>query len=150
MLGFHVGSPSDGLSPQARDMPITPKKRADRGPFSRKKFLIALYQERISYLVGMIGFEPMVFCSQSRRDNQASLHPEANIFCVFARAEASKRNQVFILVALAFSFLRESSCRCPFSPLPSRRLRPHLQVRCHREDLGGDIPRAGSVSSARR
>ena len=25
MLGFHVGSPSDGLSPQARDMPITQK-----------------------------------------------------------------------------------------------------------------------------
>ena len=31
-------------------------------------------------MVGMIGFEPMVFCSQSRRDNQASLHPEASIF----------------------------------------------------------------------
>ena len=27
MLGFHVGSPSDGLSPQARDMPITRKFR---------------------------------------------------------------------------------------------------------------------------
>lgn len=26
----------------------------------------------------MIGFEPMVFCSQSRRDNQASLHPDVN------------------------------------------------------------------------
>lgn len=29
-----------------------------------------------SMMVGMIGFEPMVFCSQSRRDNQASLHPD--------------------------------------------------------------------------
>lgn len=26
-------------------------------------------------LVGMAGFEPAVFCSQSRRDDQASLHP---------------------------------------------------------------------------
>ncbi len=27
-------------------------------------------------LVGMTGFEPVIFCSQSRRGNQAALHPE--------------------------------------------------------------------------
>lgn len=40
----------------------------------------AKHQVHSCYVVGMIGFEPMVFCSQSRRDNQASLHPEALLF----------------------------------------------------------------------
>ena len=34
------------------------------------------YQTANSAMVGMIGFEPMIFCSQSRRGNQAALHPE--------------------------------------------------------------------------
>ena len=46
----------------------------------KEKMSLLLYQGHISRLVGMIGFEPMVFCSQSRRDNQASLHPEAQLF----------------------------------------------------------------------
>ena len=28
------------------------------------------------YLVGVAGFEPATSCSQSRRDNRATLHPE--------------------------------------------------------------------------
>ena len=51
--------------------------------FSKKKRSWRLYQERISHMVGMIGFEPMVFCSQSRRDNQTSLHPEARTLSAF-------------------------------------------------------------------
>jgi hypothetical protein len=42
--------------------------------------------ERIS-LVGVAGFEPAASCSQSRRDNRATLHPESGckyrtIFCL--------------------------------------------------------------------
>ena len=29
-----------------------------------------------SFLVGVAGFEPATSCSQSRRDNRATLHPE--------------------------------------------------------------------------
>ena len=29
------------------------------------------------YLVGVAGFEPAASCSQSRRDNRATLHPES-------------------------------------------------------------------------
>jgi hypothetical protein len=32
------------------------------------------------YLVGVAGFEPAASCSQSRRDNRATLHPEKNYF----------------------------------------------------------------------
>ena len=43
----------------------------------QKKFdTFLLYQTNASIMVGMIGFEPMIFCSQSRRDNQATLHPD--------------------------------------------------------------------------
>ena len=40
---------------------------------SNKKSFLKL--ERIS--VGVAGFEPAASCSQSRRDNRATLHPES-------------------------------------------------------------------------
>ena len=41
-----------------------------------KKDDIYTYHLYIFLMVGMTGFEPVLFCSQSRRDNQATLHPE--------------------------------------------------------------------------
>ena len=32
-----------------------------------------------SFLVGVAGFEPATSCSQSRRDNRATLHPEKKV-----------------------------------------------------------------------
>ncbi len=35
----------------------------------------------INKKVGVAGFEPATSCSQSRRDNRATLHPDRTIFC---------------------------------------------------------------------
>jgi hypothetical protein len=40
----------------------------------KKSFL--LWQK--GFVVGVAGFEPAASCSQSRRDNRATLHPEAS------------------------------------------------------------------------
>ena len=40
----------------------------------QEKRLDNVYQTYSLQMVGMTGFEPVVFCSQSRRDNQATLH----------------------------------------------------------------------------
>ena len=41
-----------------------------------KKGLMFLVSVLSFHMVGMAGFEPAVFCSQSRRGNQAALHPD--------------------------------------------------------------------------
>ena len=51
------------------------------------------------YLVGMAGFEPAIFCSQSRRDNQASLHPERVILWSNPPWVASKKEPEALISA---------------------------------------------------
>ena len=40
--------------------------------------------------VGVAGFEPAASCSQSRRDNRATLHPEGYLF-----------NKLYVLIVIA-------------------------------------------------
>ena len=58
------------------------------------------YQVCSYRLVGIIGFEPMIFCSQSRRGNQAALYPEAHIFWGFEGAKARERERNARIVPL--------------------------------------------------
>ena len=44
--------------------------------YAKKKNFDTNASKSTIHLVGMAGFEPAVFCSQSRRGNQAALHPE--------------------------------------------------------------------------
>jgi hypothetical protein len=41
---------------------------------TKKSFLLS----QKGFVVGVAGFEPAASCSQSRRDNRATLHPEAS------------------------------------------------------------------------
>lgn len=43
--------------------------------------VLSLYQTCRSNMVETMGFEPMIFWSQTRRDNQASLRLETALFC---------------------------------------------------------------------
>ena len=44
--------------------------------FEQKKARTAIVQ---AFFVGVAGFEPAASCSQSRRDNRATLHPELQL-----------------------------------------------------------------------
>lgn len=59
---------------------------------AKQKSLTLLRIKLASNVVGMIGFEPMVFCSQSRRDSQATLHPEAPIYFEYNRSINQAKN----------------------------------------------------------
>ena len=48
--------------------------------------------------VGVAGFEPATSCSQSRRDNRATLHPEGHQF------SRCKYNTIFELFKLQFIY----------------------------------------------
>jgi hypothetical protein len=41
--------------------------------------VVSLENYREKHFVGVAGFEPAASCSQSRRDNRATLHPENNL-----------------------------------------------------------------------
>ncbi len=59
-----------------------------------KNGTICLSMAPFVVLVGVAGFEPAASCSQSRRDNRATLHPEkvsANIRLYFYSATEKKK-----------------------------------------------------------
>ena len=91
---FHYFSLRNEKWPSVRKA-IKPKKCRLMLLFPKKNPRHDMYQGYPNHLVGMIGFEPMVFCSQSRRDNQASLHPEAHIFSSSLSREARKKNYLW-------------------------------------------------------
>jgi hypothetical protein len=46
--------------------------------------LVSIFMVSIeTHFVGVAGFEPATSCSQSRRDNRATLHPEKRDLSVF-------------------------------------------------------------------
>ena len=63
-----------------------------------------LYRYCSLQLVGTMRFELMVSCSQSRRDNQASLRPDASIFsssvCLVSRKRLKPRRERNKIVGL--------------------------------------------------
>ena len=67
-----------GLAP-ARPFLLTLQLMSKLKLWSNKK---ALHYRARLYFVGVAGFEPAASCSQSRRDNRATLHPETNDFVV--------------------------------------------------------------------
>ena len=92
--GFHAqlsGWPSEQPAPDGRPAWHSERKRRDSNPHSH--FWPRPFSRRVACQfthassdppdvdtwrsVGMVGFEPTLSCSQSRRDDLATLHPEA-------------------------------------------------------------------------
>ena len=62
----------------------------------------------------MAGFEPATSCSQSRRDNRATLHPENSFRCKFQFPNAKTENNFFRWPGSGLSLYRaKSRCSTP-------------------------------------
>ncbi len=75
--------PEDVGANQPQPSSHTRQRTATASDKSRLRKVIANIFEKIQRPVGMAGFEPATSCSQSRRANQAALHPVALL--VFGR-----------------------------------------------------------------
>ena len=71
--GGVLGAPEGSLDDQF--VPLCLMARVEPGPDPRRYWVCVLAFVR--EVVGVVGFEPTVSCSQSTCDNQASLHPDA-------------------------------------------------------------------------
>ena len=76
--------------------------------------------------VGVAGFEPATSCSQSRRDNRATLHPEEitpdifqyfNLFLTVVRSFIMKAGaKILILFKTANIFIKKNAVEAGFEP----------------------------------
>lgn len=58
-----------------------PPSKSGLFPYIYEKSDALKHHLKSLYLVETMGFEPMIFWSQTRRDNQASLRLETALFC---------------------------------------------------------------------
>ena len=78
-------------------------------------------------IVGVAGFEPATSCSQSRRDDRATLHPEVYFLKIFAERQGFEpwrrlpvdRLAICSITTLApllgtFTFFSKRGCKCIF------------------------------------
>ena len=86
---------------------------------------------RRSVFVGVAGFEPATSCSQSRRDNRATLHPE----------KGGKNNQKCMRNLLDANAKKSLNAPCTFHQIP---LDPLMWLRpffsCSQTSLGRGLP----------